>query len=161
YQLDEDSKWLDRGVVNPPQSALSFRLLSGTLRPTLWIGEKNSGGLLYLGGEKWQDPVKLALSRPMSPVNGSLVSAAGALRLFVADDKGKLYEQRFESNGTRIGDLAPLPAPMPMFPPGYDNWPMFAILGALALMMLTSARRRNAEDLSEKEPDEIVLASSG
>ena len=50
---------------------------------------------------------------------------------------------------------------MPLFPPGYDNWPMFAILGALALMMLSTARRRTAEDPAERESDEIILATSG
>jgi uncharacterized RDD family membrane protein YckC len=50
---------------------------------------------------------------------------------------------------------------MPLFPPGYENWPMFAILGALALMMLTSARRRGGAETGEREANEIVLATSG
>ena len=74
YQLDEDSKWIDCGPDQAAASAaLNIHLLSGTLRPMLWVGEKNTGGLLYLGGEKWQEPIKLDLSHPMSPVNGSLV----------------------------------------------------------------------------------------
>ena len=77
YQLDDESKWADRGSVAPPESATDFRLLSGTLRPMLFLSQKNSGGLLYLGGDKWQEPLRLDLSRAMSPVNGSLVSAAG------------------------------------------------------------------------------------
>ena len=161
YQFDEDNKWIDRGAVKPPEPALDFRLIGGEMRPVLWIGEKDSGGLLYLGGEKWEQPKRLALSRTMSPVNSSLVSAAGALRLFIADDKGKLFEQRFENNGNRIGDLAPLPIPMPLFPPGYDNWPMFAILGAIALMMLSSTRRRSAAGAGDREAGEIVLATPG
>ena len=38
---------------------------------------------------------------------------------------------------------------------------MFAILSALALMMLTSARRRGAVDAGEHKADEIILATSG
>ena len=107
YQLDEDSKWADCGQIKPPESALNFHLLSGTLRPTLWVGEKNTGGLLYLGGEKWQEPIKLALSRAMSPVNGSLVAAAGALRLFVTDEKDKLFEQPLRQQRQAAGRPGP------------------------------------------------------
>jgi uncharacterized RDD family membrane protein YckC len=161
FQLDENQKWIDRGSVKPTEPPINFRLLSGTQRPMLWVGEKNSGGLLYFGGEKWLDPVQLNLSRAMSPINGSLVSAAGALRLFITDDKGKLYEQRFDNNGNRVGDLTALEAPQPLLPPTYDSWPMLAILAALAFMMLSSARRRAAEETDEEEEDQMILASSG
>jgi len=161
YEFDDDHKWVDHGAVEPPAGATTFKLLSGTPRLTLWIGEPSSGGLLYFGGDKWSTPVKLELSRPINVSSASLVTAAGAIRLFLADDKDKLYEQRYDTNGARTGDLAQLENPQPMMPQMYEGWPTLALLIGLAFLMLSSARRRSAEETDEEQGDTIVIASAG
>jgi uncharacterized RDD family membrane protein YckC len=161
YQFGDAQKWIDSGTIKPPaDSTKTFKLLSGTQRPMLWISQKNSGGLLYIGGDRWHDPIQLQLSKPMPAVSDCLVWAAGSIRLFLADDKGKLYEQRFDSNGTRSGDLVPLDAPVSLEEP-YENWPMLVFLAAMLFLMLTSARRGSAETDAAHDPEELVIASAG
>ena len=162
WQLDSNQKWQDVGTITPPAEAQENpHLLSDTQRPMLWLPAANSGGLLYSGGEKWQPPIKLALSRSLPLNNSCLIFAAGTLRLFAADERGKLLEQRYDSNGTRVGDLAPLETPEPLFPDTYSNWPMIAIVAALAFLMLTSARRRGADERDTAQPGVIVIAAAG
>jgi uncharacterized RDD family membrane protein YckC len=161
YQFDDAHKWIDAGTIKPPADAKkTFKLLSGTQRPMLWIAQPNTGGLLYIGGDRWQEPVKLDLSHPVSITSDNLVWAAGAIRLFLADDKGKLFEQRYDNNGSRSGDLVPLDAPVSLEEP-YENWPMLVFLGAMLFLMLTSARRGSAETDAEADPDELIIASAG
>jgi uncharacterized RDD family membrane protein YckC len=161
YAFDDDRKWVDRGSVALPAGATAFKLLSGTQRLTLWIGDASSGGWIYFGGEKWSAPIKLELSRPVNVEGSNLVAAAGAIRLFVADDKAKLYEQRYDTNGARTGDLAQLEPAQPLMPQMYEGWPTLALLIGLAFLMLSSARRRSAEEGEDEDADQIVIASAG
>lgn len=165
YELNDNKEWVLQKKIALPAAPRMFKLLSDTQRPILWADTGEPGGTLYLGGSTWQKPISLTLSSPVQhETDRTVAEAAGNIRLFIADTTGKIFEQRYDSNGQRQGNIATLEAPEPSSPDFMDTWPMMLLMAALAFLMLSSIRRQDSATAAEAQPgasDALVLAPSG
>jgi uncharacterized RDD family membrane protein YckC len=144
--LNSDKQWVESGTISPGFTVRQFKLLGVSQSPLLWVAGNSDAGVIYTRRQQqWNGPTKLELEKPILPPRArAFTFAAGNLRLFVEDDAGRLFEQAYQVDGTRVGNFAPMAAPRPTVPPGYNNWLILSALTAALFVMLSSTRKREA-----------------
>jgi uncharacterized RDD family membrane protein YckC len=137
-----------------------FKLLTEGRRVALWTTGQTGPGRLYQFEQGWGEGVEMGSIAAVLDGPRDMTIAAERLRLvFVEEDR--LFEQRYEWDGTAAGEPVELVAPRAALDPGISRWINLAIMAVLIVIMFSAIRRRQTMHQKLAKASELSLAPLG
>jgi uncharacterized RDD family membrane protein YckC len=141
-----------------------IRLMNIDGHPALWMsdGPGSTPGSLAVHGQRWESPVKLALSAKLSSFDCvSLTSALGRIGLLASDAKGRLAEQLYKKDGSLLGSATEGITVVRGGDERLAQTMQILVLAVLLVWMMGSMRQRPAMQEAVKRIDQLHLAPLG
>lgn len=154
-RLTRERQWKDLGRIATDAGATEFDWVAGMPRPTLWVaGPAGPGRLLVKEDRGWRS-IDLEASDPIAAGEQRAISMALDRIRLLYTYHGKVFEQRYEPGGARLGEATELALSAPTDDMIYYRWINLAAMVALVLAMFGSVRRRRGMS------DEQVMRAAG
>jgi uncharacterized RDD family membrane protein YckC len=129
----------------PGEKITDFQLISTDTGAMLWTNNGKSLGRLYRAGDTKARPVDLKWVGDNAPDSPPAITAYGGYLRLIGLHAGRIYEQRYEPDGSPVGSAAELVVPTNLNDSPLKQWLNTALLVALTFSVMATMYRRTLQ----------------
>lgn len=133
------------------QPAVDFNWVVANDSAELWATDGRTIGRLFLDPLQSESSVALKWNGPTTPVGLPAIAVAGGYIRLVGLHEGRLYEQRYETNGRPVGKAAALALPVDVGNSPLQQYIDYGLLAALLLSTIATIYRRSISPATDGE----------